>query len=153
MHKPDYLITEFDPRLRILHVAYRKRVHPTTKEHLDIIFDTFRKKLDQYLDSGRIHLVIDMTNFIIEPDLRLDYVSHAQDITAKYIIPNGIARYGFQITRITVRACYDQYMVDNPNIFNSRDEAYQHIYSLIEKNQNIEKSAAVSTPNANSSNY
>ena len=153
MFKPDNLITEFDSRLRILHVAYRRRIHPTTKAHLDIVFDTFEKMLDPYFESGRLYLIIDMTNFIVEPNLKLEYVARARDLIEKYIYPDGIARYGFQITRITIRACYDQYMAANPNIFNSREEAYRYIYSLIEMRGDRPQAATAATPTANFSDY
>jgi FMN-dependent NADH-azoreductase len=142
---PDCFITEFDPERRILHVAYRNRIHPTTKEHLDIIFGAFSDMLEEFTASGKIYLIIDMTNFIVEPDLKSVYIGNARKLLDTYVIPQGIARYGFQITRITVRAGYHQYMNDNPNIFNSRDEAYEYISSVIRKNQDAPLPAAAIT--------
>lgn len=140
----DIVITEFDEARRILHLAYRKKFHPTTKEHLDLLFASFRQLLDTYIGSGRIYLIVDMTNFIVEPELKAVYASHARAVSEKYIMPHGIARYGFQITRITVRAGYEAYITDSPNIFNSREEAFEYINSLIEKNSKESPTPAVS---------
>ena len=133
MFNPDCIVTEFDEQNRILHTAYSRRVHPATEEHLDIIFSAYKNKLALFAASERIYLIVDMSNLIIEPELKAGYAAQAKDIIEKYVKPHGVARYGFQITRITVRAGYDRYMHDNPNIFNSREEAYRYIYSLIEK--------------------
>ena len=137
MNGQDIFVTEFDEQSRILHVAYRRRVHPVKEEHLDKAFADFRELLDVYAQSGRIYLIIDMTNLIIEPEMKAPYVAHARALAEKYIMPRGIARYGYQITRITVRAGYQQYMDESPNIFNSREEAFKYIYSLIEKNESL----------------
>lgn len=134
MLNPDCYLVNFDEERRILHVAYRYRVHPTTIEHLDIVFASFRKMLDKYTDSGRVYLIIDMTNIIVEPNLKSAYAERARPIIEKYVMPRGVARYGYQITRITVRASYREHMGESPNIFNSREEAYDYITSLIEKN-------------------
>jgi FMN-dependent NADH-azoreductase len=139
---PDCFITEFDSQRRILHVAYRNRIHPTSKEHLDIIFEAFSDMLEEFTALGKIYLIIDMTNFIVEPDLKSFYIANARKLLETYVIPHGIARYGFQITRITVRAGYHQYMNDNPNIFNSRDEAFEYINSVIKKNQEVPQTPA-----------
>jgi hypothetical protein len=120
-----------------MHVAYPSKHHPTTKEHLDILFASFRAILDEHIDSGRIYLVINMANLIIEPELKTDYAAHAREISDKYLMPGGVARYGYQITRITVRVGYNEYLSEDPNIFDSRQEAYDYIYSLIEKDKTV----------------
>jgi len=132
---PDYLVADFDEEKRILHLSCRNKTHPTTKEHLRIKFDAFRELLAKYTATGRIYLIIDMSNFILEPELIKLYAREAKRIRDIYIMPNGIARYGFQITRITVRQSYTQYLGEDPNIFNSRQEAYSYIYSLIEEHK------------------
>lgn len=127
------MATEFDKENRILHVAYRAIVHPTSPEHLDIVFTAFKKMLDNYTATDRLYLIVNMTNFVIEPELKVAYAGHAREIYDKYIYPHGVARYGYQITRITVRSSHGAYLSEKPNIFNSRDEAEDYIYSLIEK--------------------
>ncbi len=131
----DYLIPDFDEENRILHISYRRKIHPTTREHLQLKFGAMRELLNRYTAAGRVYLIIDITNFILEPELKELYAEEARRIRDTYIMPNGIARYGFQITRITVRQGYAQYLGENPNLFYSREEAYLYIYSLIEEHK------------------
>lgn len=133
--KIEQIAVDFDERYRILHVASRVIIHPTSPEHLGIVFAAFKKMLDKYTATGRIYLIIDMSNIVIEPELRAAYSDYARDIYQKYVYPQGVARYGYQITRITVRSGHGTYLQENPNIFNSRDEAESYIHSMIERHQ------------------
>lgn len=148
---PDYFVTEFDEARRILHLAYKQTVHPTTPVHLEMKFTALRTVLDQCISTGRIYLIINMTNFILEPELKAKYAELVRGIRDTYIMPNGIARYGFQITRITVRQGYNTYLGENPNIFNSRGEAYAYIYSLISRHKKAGITTDSSIPVAESS--
>jgi hypothetical protein len=132
---PDYLVTEFDEKRRILHISYRRKIHPVTDAHVEMKFRALRRILDRLTRSGRVYLIIDMSNFILEPELKAFYGEQARRIRDLYIMPNGIARYGFQITRITVRRGYAEYLGEDPNIFNSREEAFAYIYALIEEHK------------------
>jgi hypothetical protein len=132
---PDVFETDFDERRRVLHVAYKRKTHPTTRAHLEMKFGALRALLDRYIPSGRVYLIIDMSNLILEPELKTAYAELARGIRDTYIMPNGIARYGFQITRITVRQSYNMYLGENPNIFNSREEAYAYIHALIDRHR------------------
>jgi hypothetical protein len=143
---PEIFVTEFDEAHRILHMAYKRTIHPTTPAHLEMKFKIFRDILDQYIPSGKIYLIIDMTNFILEPDLKTKFAELARVIRDEYVMPDGIARYGFQITRITVRQSYNIYLNENPNIFNSRQEAYDYIYSLIDKHRAAGMTTEASIP-------
>jgi len=132
---PDYLDLEFDQTRRILHIGFKSRIHPTTKEQLDRKFAVLGEILGPYTKSGRVYLIINMSNVIFEPELKTAYVANAQAIQDKYIMPDGIARYGFQITRITVRQGYAEQSGEDPHIFNSREEAFAYIEALIERHQ------------------
>lgn len=144
MFDDKYIVAEFDDERRILHISYKTRVRPTTRKHLDLKFSALRSLLDKYTENGRIYLVIDMSNIILEPELKYDYAKHAKAISDEYIMPGGIARYGYQITRITVRSSYNDILGENPNIFNSREEAYTFIYRLIEEHRAAGMPSAVS---------
>jgi hypothetical protein len=136
---PNNMIVEFDEADRIVHLSVRKPRRMTTGEHLEQSFANLRSILDEYIAEGRVYLIIDMSNIIIEPDLKSMYATQAHAISEKYIMPHGIARYGYQITRVTVRTGYTDHLQEEPNIFNSREEAYAYIRGLIAgcKNQTI----------------
>lgn len=141
------LHAEFDEKNRILHVEYLERVHIRTGAQIDDIFSNIDEKLAGLCSSGRIYLIINMTNLVIEPSLTGHYARHARAICNKYILPDGVARYGYQITRITVKRGYDEYLGTNPNIFNSREEAFRYIHAVREKNERMQ--AAMQTPTWN----
>ena len=127
----DNMIVEYDEHHRIVHISVKKPRRLTTKRHLEQAFARLREVLDTYIDEGRVYLIIDMSNLIIEPDLKSIYAALAHAISEKYIAPHGIARYGYQITRVTVRTGYSDHLREEPNIFNSREEAYTYIHALI----------------------
>ena len=135
----NHMIAEFDEADRIVHLSSGKPRRMTTGEHLEQAFAYLRSILDRYIDKGRVYLIIDMSNIIIEPDLKSMYATRAHAISEKYIMPHGIARYGYQITRVTVRTGYTDHLREEPNIFNSREEAYAYIRGLIAgyKNQTL----------------
>lgn len=137
----DYLEIEFDKSARILHLSYKAKIHATTRQHLDAKFTALRSILNKYAEHGRIYLIIDMSNFIMDPELKSSYAAHAKAISEQYIMPRGIARYGYQITRITVRAGYRD-LGESPNIFGTREEAYDYIYALIKEQRKCTEAAS-----------
>jgi hypothetical protein len=124
-------IADFDDQNRILHLSHTKKIHLRTKTALDSFFEQFTQLLDKYIDSGRVYLIINMSNLVIEQDLAPIYARHAKKIARTYIYLNGIARYGYVITRVMVKRGYSEYLNENPNIFNSREEAEEYITDLI----------------------
>ncbi len=122
---------EFDVDNRILHLAYRWVVYIKTEEQLRFLMRRFSEYLRLNFGSERIYIVIDMSRLIIEPELSRIYGQLAGEIGDAFAYPNGIARYGHQITRITVRRGYMDYRNDDPNLFGTRAEAEDYILSLI----------------------
>lgn len=118
-----------------MYIASAIRIHLKTKKQIDNYFALNVKIMDQYIVDGRFYLIVDMSNLIIEPELTDIYAKHAGAICEKYIFPDGVARYGFEITRVTVRRGHEEYLNKDPNIFNSRQDAYVYINSLIEQKQ------------------
>ena len=128
---------KFDESLHIMQLGYDKPVHLRTKNQLVVFFDTFRTICDRYKSSGRFYLIINMTNLVIEPELCCIYAQNAKSIIDNYIIPDGVARYGHQITRLTVRRAYSDHLGEDPHIFSSFAEASAHIQNLISKNKQM----------------
>lgn len=126
---------EFDDADRILHMAPKDSVHMATEQQLTNIMDAFGEYLVRYRDAGPIHIIIDMTHLIIEPELSGAYGRLAGRIGEVYAFPGGIARYGHQITRITVRRGYMEQSGADPNLFGTRSEAEAYIRSLIARRQ------------------
>lgn len=131
----DIFAVDFDKEKSIIHIAYKQKVVIETKAQLEAKFSRFQKLLDRYSDGGHLYVIINVSNLIIEPGLSEAYARLANEICEKSIYPNGIARYGYQITRLTVRKGYADHLKGNPNIFASREEAYDYILGLIENVQ------------------
>lgn len=130
---------DFDEKSRILHLGYVTQVHIKTKAQLDLNFKIVTSILDRYIETGKFYMIIDMANFILEPDLSSIYARFAKGIGEKYIMPGGIARYGHQITRVTVRRGYKDHINEDPNHFGSYQEAAEYIGRQVVINREADK--------------
>jgi len=135
MNLIDKYTVEFDPANRIVHLGASERMEFNSADMLDHWFSALEHILNQFIDGGRVYLVIDMGNILFDTSLSDVYARHVHAIQEKYIQSGGIARYGFQITRVTVRRGYSEYLKESPNIFNTRNEAEEYIRALIEKDR------------------
>lgn len=88
-------------------------------------------------------MVTNLGKLSFEPSLSKLYAAKSRHLLDKYIYPNGIARYGFEISRITVRHGFRDFLHLEPNIFTTRQEAFAYIYGLIRQNEKLHGRAAV----------
>lgn len=130
MQSTDLFQFEFDADNRILHLSYRSVVYIKTEEQLRLLMHSFSEYLRSHFGTERIYIVINMSRLIIEPELSRLYGQLAGEINDAFTYPNGIARYGHQITRITVRRGYTEYRREDPNLFGTRIEAESFLRSL-----------------------
>lgn len=130
----EYFIVDFDESRRIMYLAYERRIHLKTKSQLDQSFELFQSICDRYYSQKKFYLIIDMSNVVIEPELTAVYAKNAKKIIEKYIFPGGVARFGHQITRLTVRRAYADYLTEKPQIFSTRGEACAYIDEVIVAN-------------------
>ena len=135
MNLIDKYTVEFDPANRIVHLGASELMEFNSPEKLDPWFSALAKILDRFIADGRVYLIIDMGNVLFDTSLADVYAKHVSSIMGKYIHPGGIARHGFQMTRVTVRRGYGDHLKENPNIFNTRAEAEEYIKALIEKDR------------------
>jgi hypothetical protein len=131
----DKYTVEFDPANRIVHLGACERMEFNSAEMLNHWFSAFAHILNRFIDGGRVYLIIDMGNILFDTSLSDVYAGHVKAIQEKYVQPGGIARYGFQITRVTVRRGYSDHLRESPNIFNTRNEAEEYIRVLIDKDR------------------
>ena len=135
MNLVDKYTVEFDPGDRVVHIGASERMVIAAPELLNAWFSALAQILDRFVDGGRVYLTIDVNNILFDPSLAEVYAKNVRTIMEKYIYPGGIARYGFQITRVTVRRGYGDYLKESPNIFNTRAEAVAYIRGMIEKDR------------------
>jgi len=126
-----YLEMEHDERRNLVHVSFNRKVTIDTEEKIREFFSLSKQLYEQMGVPKPFYMVINITNIIIDPSLYSLYADLAGDILENYLHPNGVARYGHQITRLTVRRGYSEKIHTDPNIFATRQEATAYIDGLI----------------------
>jgi hypothetical protein len=124
------LVGEFDERHRIVHLTAKCPIHVTTLEQGKILSKAVNKILTQFLAGRRGYLITDYSKIIIEPEKIDEYAAEIKRIIDRYLYPGGLARYGFEITRVTARLGHAAYLGGSPNLFNTKSEAEHYIRSL-----------------------
>jgi hypothetical protein len=138
------LVAEFDPDSRTVFFSARKVVHIRTSEQGVQIGKALEAVLEQYLSSGRGYLITDISKVVIEPaDVDL-YATRINALANKYLYPHGIARYGYAIGRITVRMGHESKLIQDLNLFATREEAIAFIKGLEQRRLEIEELLAKS---------
>ncbi len=135
---------EFDEIKGIIHIAYTEEYRISEKNELFVMFENLEHYLESLKMSKKIYLIIDISNLIIEPNLAPEYACRAERLTKKYFHKNGVAQYGYQITRIMLMRAYKEYLEKDPNIFRTKKDAYDYIESLI-KPEEVEDYVEAST--------
>jgi len=114
----------------ILHVSTTREIHISNEERLEDLFVTVESKLDE-LDRDRFYVVVDLSGLVIDTNLAQAYGARAQKMAKGYLEPNGFARYGYQITRVTVMLASESSPDFEKNLFSTREEAFEYIRTLI----------------------
>ncbi len=142
MFNPRDIIGEFDSENRIVHLTARKKAIARTLDEGLLVKKAVRDIMEKYLSSSRGYLVTDYGRIIIDPALMIHYAHEMKYLIDTYLYPGGVARYGMDITRITATLSHKSYIGDNANLFNTREEAYDYIYKLIEEKKASEEAQA-----------
>lgn len=130
--EPDAIIAEFDAENRIVHLTARKRSLIKNMEDGKRLSERVRGILDKYLPTGRVFMITDYTKIVIDPSLLNLYCQEMKEIIDKYIFPGGVARYGLDIGRITAQLGHSLHIGGNPNLFTTKEEAFEYIINLKE---------------------
>jgi hypothetical protein len=129
----DDLIMEFDEQRLIVHLTAKNPIHVTTLEQGKELSRAVKDILDQYLSCRRGYMVTDYSKIIIEPEKIDEYAGEVRQIMDAYLQPGGLARYGFEITRVTARLGHAAFLGGSPNLFNTKEEAFDYIRKLREE--------------------
>ena len=123
-------VYEFDAERRILHVTAEDPIPVRSVADVDEMFRLLRAKLDEVASEERCYILVNISAFLIDQSLAAVYAEHVAHIHERYAYPHGIVRYGFEMTRITVRMGYEHHLRQSPNLFASRREAMDYIEGL-----------------------
>lgn len=127
------IICEFDTDKRIFHLSATEKLRIETVQQLEELCSAVSTKLRKYIEAGRCYMLVDLIKFIIEPKLADHYAEKMQVIVQNCLYPNGLARYGYQITRMTVQIGHQNKIDGDPNLFGNQQEALDFIDSLIQQ--------------------
>ncbi len=132
----DYLANlkiDFDPQTRIVHLSTHRPVVLASSEQIELQRKVLEDVVCRY-GPEPIYLIIELPRFIIEPSLAFVYANRLATLAHEHVPPEGIARYGLNLTRVTVKMAHSNNLKHDPNLFATRSEAEAYIRSLIAKN-------------------
>jgi len=129
----DIIIGEFDNDKRIFHLTATEVIHVEPKEQLEELCSAAFGKLGKYVEASRCYMIVDLTKFVIEPKLSNCYAEKNRTIAQNCLFPNGLARYRYQITRMTIRMGHEEKINADPNLFHTKREAFEFIENLIKQ--------------------
>lgn len=146
MFDPEEVIGKFDPETRIVHLTARSRIQPADLAEGKLLGEAVKAIVKRFLSDGRGYLMTDYTNIIIEPKEVEEYSRIIKELMDEYLYPGGIARYGFEISRINAQLAHQEYLGGNPNLFDTREAALAYLKGLIARNRAAQETASCPSP-------
>lgn len=128
-------VLKFNPEKMILHLTAREELLVSTPEELQSLCERVRDHLDRHAGGQPCYMIVDISRIVIQPELVPMYAEHMKQLHAGYVYPDGVARYGYAITRVTARAGYERMHGGDPNLFRTYEEACEYIDGLIAVNR------------------
>lgn len=128
----DDIITEFDDKRRIFHLSSKKPLNIKTSAELSDLCNLVRASLSEHTADERCYMIVDVSKIIIDPILVTEYMQKVKVLCDHYLYPEGLARYGYQITRVTATIVHQRYLQNDPHLFRNKAEAINYVEGLIE---------------------
>jgi hypothetical protein len=129
--------TEFDKENKILHLSAKETIVIKTQTELNTLCADVHSILGKHCSDSRGYMIVNLVAFSIEPMLAESYGKKIMNISEKFLFPGGLVRYGYQITRMTIRMSSDTKETGDPFLFHTRREAENHIFGIIEKQRKL----------------
>lgn len=138
MFNTDHLILEFDSLTRIMHITGEERLYLTTQKDLCRLYEHIHRRLEGIPQAGMVYIVTNLSQLIIDPNLAPLFAVKSRELLDLFEFLGGIARYGYQVSRLTIRHGYRIAGLESPNLFGARPEAFAYIYGLIRRHRAAE---------------
>ncbi|MCP4705295.1 MAG: hypothetical protein GY865_11855 [candidate division Zixibacteria bacterium] len=126
------IIGEFDNEKRIFHLSATEVLNIDTKQQLEELCSIVSNKLGKHVESDRCYMIVDLSKFIIDLKLSDCYAEKIQHIIENGLYNNGLARYGYEVTRMTIQKGHQTKVKGDPNLFGTKKDAFDYIDSLIQ---------------------
>lgn len=131
----DDVITEFDEKRRIFHLTSKRPLNIKANIELTDLCNLVKSRLSEYAAEERCYMIVDVNKIVIDPMLTSEYMQKLKILIDHFLYPEGLARYGYQITRVTATIGHQRYFQNNPNLFRNKAEAMAFIEGLIKSRQ------------------
>lgn len=123
------MIIEFDKEHRILTISATEKISSLDEQELCSFCDEVKTLIEKYATSERCYLAVDLGKIVVDPKITSVYADQIKGLSEKYLYPNGLARYGFGITRLTaMKASHDTN--EDPKLFRHKQDALTYLKSL-----------------------
>lgn len=142
----EQITSEFDSEKRILHLSLEEKHCVRTKAQMEEDFLILYRLVEEYAAQKPVYLILDITNLVIDPDLAGVYAKCAEKLNSRFVYPNGAARYGSQITRVTVKRAHREYLDNDPALFFTREEAYAYIENVRQETSLTDSASIIPSP-------
>lgn len=126
-----HLRIRIDRQRNIVHVTADKLVRVSSEKMLEEVCGEVATFLSEQLEGRRCYLVVNISRIQIDDDLHEVYARHVEGMMADCIIPGGLVRYGYGITRLTAIEGHRHMSEKDPHLFATEQEAFVYIDSLI----------------------
>ncbi len=130
----DMLITDFDKEHRILHLSATETVDVRTEDDLGELCEAVQEAI-QALGPERCYMIVDLSKIAIDPELAPAYGDKVEGMCEACLYPHGLARYGYRITRVTIRLSGRAIDASDETLFKTEDEARQYIHKQIRRRE------------------
>ena len=130
MGKRIQIISEFDPIRRVLHVSAERPVLVDDECALDEILNRVKHDLVESSGDGRCYLMLDISRIVVEPKLAGRFFMRLRQLRDDYLYPDGLVRYGLQISGRLVRIDRSKPDPDYPALVRTSHEARRYIDRL-----------------------
>jgi len=121
---------EFDEESRILSLSADEKMYLNDEEDLRGFCGILKDELTKHTEIDKCFLAVDISKVVVDPNISDIYMELAKELLENYLYPNGLARYGYEITRVTVIKSSVKSNTD-ANLFSNKAEAINYL-----KNQN-----------------
>ncbi len=107
---------------RVAHLSADEPIIVDDNDSLSYLCGAVRAVLQGY-GPERLYMIVNLVNFVIDPELAPAYAEKIGAIAEDYLYPNGLARYGYNMTRVTVRLSQADKIDPAAGLFSLRREA------------------------------
>lgn len=124
------VVFNYDPETAIAELSSRETIRVETPEMLNMMCSYVNNLLDGLPGTGPYYLAVDVSKIAIDPGLTDKYQEKIIKIGEKFLYPNGLARYGYEITRVTIQLMNHKLGYQFGRLFYSRKDAMAYLECL-----------------------